>query len=45
MKKFYFITKFDFYAMDIYANNIREAKRKIREFLGVKTLHGVQVWE
>jgi hypothetical protein len=44
MKKFYFLPQNCFYSFDIYANNIKEAKNKIRSILDKKTLHGVQVW-
>jgi hypothetical protein len=45
MKKFYFLPKNCFYAYDIYANNIKEAKNKVKNILNKKTLHGVQIWQ
>lgn len=45
MKRYYFLPKNSFYALDIYANNLKDAKFKIRQFLNLKKLHNVQVWE
>jgi hypothetical protein len=45
MKRFYFYPKNAVYAFDVYAENEKKARRWIRGFLGLKTLHGVAVWE
>ena len=45
MKRYYFLPNYSFYASDVYANNLKEAKSKIRQFLNLKTLHKVQIWE
>lgn len=45
MKRYYFLPRYSVYALDIYANNLKEAKVKIRQFLNLKTLHNVQIWE
>jgi hypothetical protein len=45
MKRFYFLPKHSVYALDIYATSFKDAKIKIRQFLDLKTLHGVQIWE
>lgn len=44
MKKFYYLPAGSFYAFDIYANNVKEAKQKIKNLLNKKTMHGVQFW-
>jgi hypothetical protein len=44
-KKFYFLPKGAVYAYDVYATSERKARKRIREFMGVKTLHSVQVWD
>lgn len=45
MKKYYFLPKNSFYALDIWAKNKKDAKIKIKDFLNKNTLHGVQIWE
>jgi len=44
MKKYYYLPKGCFYAFDIYAISEKDAKKKIKDILNIKTLHGVQFW-
>lgn len=45
MKKFYYLPIGSFYAFDIYANSIKEAKEKIKNILNKKTMHNIQFWQ
>ena len=45
LRKYYFLPKGCFYALDFWADNEREARAHIRSMLKTKTLHGVQVWK
>ena len=46
MKKYYFRKKGSgqTYAYDIFASSLKEAKEKIKNFYGVKTLRNIEIW-
>ena len=45
LHKYFFLVPGAMYAFDIWAENMKDARQKIREFLGRKTLHGIDVWK